>query len=227
MTLLHRPAAQRWLGGHLLCRVANAGPRFALTFDDGPSPRNTPRLLDVLASHGAHATFFLIADRARRHPELVRRIAAEGHEVGIHGRHHVPAWILPRPLLLRDLEASVAAVRDACGLPPRHYRAPFGLLFPAQAAWVRARGLAPVLGSIYPRDHAAPNAATIAGRVLDLLGPGSIVILHDSSALWDPDRGPTIDAVDAVLAEAATRSLRSVSVAELVDGGSAGAGPAV
>jgi len=66
VTLVHRPAVQRWLGGHLLCRVANAGPRFALTFDDGPSPRNTPRLLDALARHGAHAGGSLAS---RREPE--------------------------------------------------------------------------------------------------------------------------------------------------------------
>jgi len=134
---------------------------------------------------------------------------------------------MPRPLLVHDLEATAAAVRDVCGFAPRHYRAPFGLLFPAQAAWVRARGLTPVLGSIYPRDHAVRSAATIARRVFARLESGSIVILHDSSALWDPDRSPTIDAVDAILAEAAARSLRSVSVAELVDGGSVGATHAV
>ena len=219
MTLLHRPAVQRWLGGHLLCRVAGAGPRFALTFDDGPSPRNTPRLLDVLARHGARATFFLIADRARQHRELVRRIVADGHEAGIHGSLHVPPWLLPRALLLRDLDHAVAAVRDACGRPARHYRAPFGLLFPPQAAWVRARGVTPVLGDNYPRDFSARESATIARRVIERLAPGSIVILHDSSALADPDRGPTVGAVDAILAEAAARALRSVTVAELVQAG--------
>jgi peptidoglycan/xylan/chitin deacetylase (PgdA/CDA1 family) len=217
VTLLHRPDVQRWLGGHVLCRVTDAGPRFALTFDDGPSPRNTPRLLDVLARSGARATFFLIADRARRHRELVRRIVAEGHEVGIHGSLHVPPWLLPRALLLRDLDEAARAVREACGRTARHYRAPFGLVFPRQAAWVRAYGLTPVLGSIYPRDHSLRDAATIARRVLERLEPGSIVILHDSSALADPDRSPTLGAVEAILEAAAARALRSVAVAELVD----------
>jgi len=219
VTLLHRPDVQRWLGGHLLCRVLDAGPRFALTFDDGPSPRNTPRMLDVLARHGARATFFLIADRARRHRELVRRIVAEGHEAGIHGSLHVPPWLLPRALLLRDLDQAAAAVREACGRPVRHYRAPFGLLFRPQAAWVRARGVTPVLGDVYPRDWSLRESATIARRVIERLAPGSIVILHDSSALADPDRGPTVGAVDAILAEAAGRALRSVTVAELVQAG--------
>ena len=217
MTLLHRPRIQSWLAAHLLCRVPDTGSRFALTFDDGPSPRNTPRLLDLLASHGAHATFFLLAERVRRHRDLACRIGQEGHELGAHGRVHAPAWALPRALLLQDLDASVAAIRESCGNAVRHYRAPFGLLFPAQANWVRARGLTPVLGDIYPRDHRVQQGEEIARRVLDRLESGSIVILHDSSALMDLDRSPTIEAVDLILREAAVRSLRSVSIAELVD----------
>ena len=212
MTPLHHPAVLRWLSGHLLCHVTQAGPRFALTFDDGPSPRNTPALLDVLAVLGARATFFLLADRVRRHPRLVERIAAEGHEVGIHGGLHLPPWALPRALLDRDLAAAAAAVREACGLEPRHYRAPFGLLFPRQAAWVRARGLTPVLGSIYPRDHAHRAAEPIVREVLGRLAPGAIVILHDASAIADPDRGPTIRAVETIVAAGAARGLQSVTV---------------
>jgi peptidoglycan-N-acetylglucosamine deacetylase len=216
LSLLHRPAVQRWLGGHLLCKVADAGPRFALTFDDGPSPRNTPGLLDVLARHGARATFFVLAGHTQRHADLVRRISSESHEVGIHGGMHLPPWSLPRAVFDRDLAASVALVREVCGASVRHYRAPFGVMLPPQAAWTRARGLTPVLGSIYPRDHSVRLADVIARRVLDRLEPGAIVILHDSSALWDPDRGATVSAVDMILKEAAARGLRSVSVAELV-----------
>jgi peptidoglycan-N-acetylglucosamine deacetylase len=219
VTLLHRPDVQRWLGGHVLCRVEAAGPRFALTFDDGPSPRNTPRLLDVLARHGARATFFLIADRARKHRELVRRMVAEGHEAALHGSLHLWPWLLPRALLVRDIDEAASAVREACGIAARHYRAPFGLLFPPQAAWVRARGLTPVLGDNYPRDFSVGRSATIARRVLERLAPGGIVILHDSSALADPDRSPTIGAVDAILTEATARALRPVTVAELVQAG--------
>jgi peptidoglycan-N-acetylglucosamine deacetylase len=203
----------------MLCCVADAGPCFALTFDDGPSPRNTPGLLDVLARHAARATFFVIADRARKHRELMRRIVAEGHEAAIHGSLHVPPWLLPPPVLLRDVDQAAAAVHEACGRPARHYRAPFGLMFPPQAAWVRSRGLTPVLGNVYPRDLRLGKSATIAARVIERLEPGSIVILHDSSALGDPDRSPTVGAVDAILKEAAARSLRSVTVAELVQAG--------
>lgn len=216
MSLLHDGGVRRLLSRHLLCEVPDAGPRFALTFDDGPSPRNTPGLLEVLERHGARATFFVMAGRARRHAELVRRAAAAGHEIGVHGRIHVPAWSLPRPLFDLELMAAMAAVTEVAGRPPRHYRAPFGLLWPAQARWALRHGVTPVLGSIYPRDHAARTAAAIVALVLPRLAPGAIVILHDSSALGDADRARTVAAVDEILAAASSRGLRATTLAEMV-----------
>ncbi len=215
MTPLQLDSVQRLLGRYLLCGVPGAGPRFALTFDDGPSPRNTPRLLEALARHQARVTFFVLARRARRHAALLRRMVAEGHEIGIHGDVHLPAWTLPSSWLERDIAPAVKAILEVAGLRPRHYRAPFGLLLPAQARRIRARGLVPVLGDNYPRDHAARRSEVIAERVLSRLRPGTIVILHDSSALGDPDRRATIDAVEAILVAARERGLAAATVADL------------
>src|SRR5438477_490106 len=161
-------------------------------------------VLAFLAALGMHALLYF--NWLTRQWERVRLLlVALSHRrlvAGIHGSLHVPPWLLPRALLLRDLDQAAAAVREACGRPVRHYRAPFGLLFRPQAAWVRARGVTPVLGDVYPRDWSLRESATIARRVIERLAPGSIVILHDSSALADPDRGPTVGAVDAILAEA-------------------------
>ena len=216
MSLLHHPSVKRLLAGYLLCEVAGAGARFVLTFDDGPSPRTTPMMLDVLERHGARATFFVIAARARRHASLVRRAVAGGNEIGVHGGLHVPAWSLPRPLFDHDLAEAIACVAAVAGSRPVHYRAPFGVLLPAQARWTRGHGLTPVLGSIYPRDHAARSAAEIIRRVLPRLAPGAIVILHDASALGDFDRGVTIGAVDAILSAAARLGLEATSILDLV-----------
>jgi peptidoglycan/xylan/chitin deacetylase (PgdA/CDA1 family) len=218
VSLLHVARVRRILSAHLLCEVPGAGPRFALTFDDGPSARNTPALLDVLEKHRARATFFLMTGRARRHPDLVGRAVAAGHEIGIHGGVHLPGWSLPRPLFDRELTDAIASLTTVTGRRPRHYRAPFGLLFPAQARWAREQGVTAVLGSIYPRDHAARSAAEIVARVLPRLGPGMIVILHDSSALGDADRAATVGAVDAILTAAAHRGLESTTVEGLVAG---------
>jgi peptidoglycan/xylan/chitin deacetylase (PgdA/CDA1 family) len=215
VTLLHVEAVQRWLRGHLLCSVPDSGPRFALTFDDGPSSRNTPALLDVLARHGAHATFFVMCSRAQRHAEMIRQVMGSGHEIGVHGHWHLPAWAMPRAWLVGDIERTVDTILEVGGSKPRHYRAPFGLLWPAQARAVRALGLVPVLGDVYPRDHAFHRPEPIVARVTERLTRGSIVILHDSSALMDADRSGTIAAVDRILEAAARRGLASVTVAEL------------
>jgi peptidoglycan-N-acetylglucosamine deacetylase len=215
VSLLHDPRVRGMLSSFLLCEAPGAGPRFALTFDDGPSPRNTPALLDVLARHGARATFFVMTARARRRPDLVRRAAEAGHEIGVHGGWHVPPWLLPGPFFDRELSLAGAAVADAAGRLPSHYRAPFGLLLPGQARWAGRHGLTAVLGSIYPSDARERSANVIAGRVLPRLVAGSIVILHDSSALADGDRGATVAAVDAILGEAARRGLASVTLEEL------------
>jgi len=216
VSLLHHPRVLRLLSRYLLCEVPAAGPRFALTFDDGPSPRNTAALLEALERHGARATLFLLAARARRHADLVRRAMEGGHEIAVHGDLHLPGWALPRPWFDREVATALAAVSDVSGRRPIHYRAPFGFLFPAQVRWARRHGLTAVLGSIYPRDHAVRSPDDIARRVLERLAPGAIVILHDGSALGDPDRGATIAAVETILVAAARQGLEATTVRELI-----------
>jgi peptidoglycan/xylan/chitin deacetylase (PgdA/CDA1 family) len=219
MSLLHRPAVQRWLGRHLLCRVEGVSGRFALTFDDGPSPRNTPRLLGVLERAGAHATFFLLDHRVRRYPELVRRLVEAGHEAGVHGRLHLWPPLMPTRVLAWELRRTATAIEAAAAVRPRLYRAPFGLLRAGQARAVRALGYEPVLGDIYPDDVHCRRPEPIVESVMARLAAGSIVILHDSRVLGDGDRGATVEAVDWILREAAARGLTATSVSDLRGGG--------
>lgn len=215
MSFLHRPFVLQQLARHLLCRVESSHDRFALTFDDGPSPRNTPQLLGVLERAGARATFFLLDRHARRHPGLVRQLVAAGHEVGIHGRLHLPHVVLPLRVLESELRHTKSAIESAASVRPRVYRAPFGLLRSSQARALRAMGYEPVLGDIYPNDPRCRSTKTIADRVLNRLRAGSIVILHDSSVFGDEDRSATIDAVALILEEAANSGLSATSVSNL------------
>ena len=201
---------------HVLCRVDGVADRFAITFDDGPSPRNTGRVLERLRRHGAHATFFQLGRRVRRHPEITRRVRDEGHEVGLHDDHHLPPVCLPQWLRRRELRACEAAVRAAGVEPARWYRPPFGLLRPAQAEEIRAWGFAPVLGDVFPRDPERPGTERIVEWTLACLRPGSILILHDGSGYGDLDRSQTVEAADRILGHAARRGLRAVSVGELI-----------
>lgn len=223
MSVLHHPRVQATASRHLLCRVEHAYGRFALTFDDGPSPTWTPRLLDVLSAFGARATFFQLGVNVRRHPDLVRRVRDEGHELGVHGMLHLPPPVLPRFVLGWEIGQGAAALRDVTGDEPVHYRPAYGLMRPRQAARVRARGLLPVLGDIYPRDVQRPGTERIVRRVLDRLRAGSIVILHDSSGLGDFDRSQTVEAVERILEAARGWGLEAVTVRELRGAGENGA----
>jgi len=219
VNLFNSERVQTWASKHVRCRVEGVPDRFSLSFDDGPSPRYTPQVMETLARFGARATFFVLAGRAGRSPELIRRQHEAGHEVGAHGRVHLPPPLFTTGWLEAEIGAAAAAVEAACGVRPRRYRAPFGFLTPEQARRVRAWGYEPVLGDDYPDDPLQKDPALIAERALARLRPGSIVILHDSSVFGDASRAPTIEAVERILIAAEARGLRSVSIEELVQAG--------
>src|SRR5207247_540135 len=157
LSLLHTRRFSSWIRGHLLCRVDDVPDRLALTFDDGPSIAWTPRVLDVLARHGAHATFFTLAHQVDRRPQLVGRMVAEGHEVALHGDLHWPLPMLTPGLLRREIRRSAEAVARAAGVTARHYRPPFGFMLPSQARFVGGLGYASVLGDVFPADVQRPG----------------------------------------------------------------------
>jgi peptidoglycan/xylan/chitin deacetylase (PgdA/CDA1 family) len=215
----------RSLGDRLLARafgtvtgVRTPEPAAALSFDDGPDPEATPRLLDLLGRAGAKATFFLVGARAARHPELVARIAAEGHAVGNHGWDH-PALPGLRPAAVLDQLRRTAAAIEAAGVArPRLMRPPYGdQSLPSHLA-ARRLGLTVTAWSVDGADWEADDGATVAARVLAGLHPGAIVLLHDSLASWGDerfrDRRPTLEAVAAVLA--ARPDWRFLTVPELL-----------
>jgi peptidoglycan/xylan/chitin deacetylase (PgdA/CDA1 family) len=226
MSLLHAPQVSSWLRGHLLCRLDGIHDRFALTFDDGPSLTDTPRVLDALESFGARATFFMLRRPVLRQAALVREIRAAGHETAAHGDLHLPLLALPPPLLAREIVAAADALEQVTGERPRHFRPPFGLMLPSQAAFARRLGLDPVLGDVYPEDAYRPGVERLMRRVTARLRGGSILILHDGSAWTDQDRSQTVALLGRLLPWAAERGLRAVSVAELLDGDRGALGPA-
>jgi peptidoglycan/xylan/chitin deacetylase (PgdA/CDA1 family) len=216
MSLLDQAQVSSWLRGHLLCRIDGIDDRFAVTFDDGPNPRATGRIRDVLARHGAHATFFMLAGPVRRERNLVRELHAQGHELGGHGEHHIPPLFLPPAFLAREIRAPADAIESVTGTRPRHYRPPFGLMLPSQARFARRLGLVPVLGDVYPEDALNQGVERVVERVLGRLRGGSILILHDGSAWIDRDRSQTVEALDRILTVAAARGLAGVTVADLL-----------
>lgn len=181
-------AAYAWGAQCVLPAVAwRRGPvgrrQVALTFDDGPDPFATPRLLRLLEARDVRATFFLIGERAARHPDVVRAMAAAGHEIGNHTWRHRNAWFLPPAAAAREITEGGRILEDILGRPSRLYRPPWGIVNAAALATVRRLGLVTVLWSIQheglrPRSPSA-QVRHVAGRLHD----GAIVDLHDAPGL--------------------------------------------
>lgn len=151
-----------------------------LTYDDGPDPESTPGVLDALSAAGARATFFVLADRAEAHPELLRRIAAEGHEVGLHGEDHTRLSTLPTREALARIRRGRRRLAQVLGRPVTLFRPAYGAQGLAQAAGTRASGLDVVIWTAWARDWEPGTAADVARRALAAVHPGAFLLLHDS-----------------------------------------------
>ncbi|MGE0734743.1 MAG: polysaccharide deacetylase family protein [Alphaproteobacteria bacterium] len=181
----------------------------ALTFDDGPHPEVTPRVLDLLAARDMQATFFVVGQNARRHPALLRRMAAEGHAIGLHSDTHDYRYALwSRARVTRDIEKCRAAVVDAVGVAPTMFRPPLGLRNPLIGGAANAFGLATVLWTAGGRDRG--RGVRAAARIARRATPGAIVLLHDGTAPGDEACGITgLHVVEPLLAALDAKALKS------------------
>jgi peptidoglycan/xylan/chitin deacetylase (PgdA/CDA1 family) len=196
-------------GSRVVASVATHGPYVALTIDDGPHPTTTPELLRVLRSHDARATFFLIGARAQCHPDLVRRIAADGHELANHLMHDEPSIRLTPTEFRRQL----AQVHELL--------APFGdvAFFRPGSGWFTRRMLRDGVAQGYACGLGTPlllvtryRHPTRTGRVLARRAhPGAVIVLHEG----DESRVGVSAAADALLVELERRNLRGITLSEL------------
>jgi peptidoglycan-N-acetylglucosamine deacetylase len=190
-------------------RVRTRRPLVALSFDDGPHPIFTPQVLDILQQHNAKATFFLIGERALRHPELVARIKAAGHEVGNHYFTHGSILLHSDADFVRYLEQTEAVLGIAAG--PKFFRPPGGVARPRHLRLARTHGYECMLGSAYPHDPLHPPVWYIRWLVAKNLAPGTIVILHDGVS--NPTR--SIQALPQILTAGRRKGLSFVSIGTL------------
>jgi peptidoglycan-N-acetylglucosamine deacetylase len=185
----------------------------ALTFDDGPDPIHTPRLLEILQHHGARATFFMVGQNARRFPAIVHQVARAGHAIANHSWDH-PSFpsISPRERR-RQVRACAAAIAPH-GL--RLFRSPGGHQTPRSVLDVRSMGYEVVGWTVDPRDYTPRSHEEVADHLLHGLRPGSIIVLHDA-IFHQPgsDRTPTVRAVRTLLEGTAGR-FDFVTVPELI-----------
>jgi chitin deacetylase len=181
----------------------------ALTFDDGPDAANTPRILDALRARHAHATFFVLGAQAKRHPELLRRMVAEGHAVGSHSWSH-PARVTSAQAR-REVDSTARVIRDATGFAPALFRPPYGIMKNGLAALARREGCTIVLWTISGADTRPISSRQIADNIIHTPDPGDIALLHDG-----PGHARTAEAVPLILDELTRAGWRFVTIPELL-----------
>lgn len=192
----------------------------AFTFDDGPDPTYTTQILDALREHDAKATFFVIGKAAEAHPELVRRIVADGHLVASHTYSHSHTFHLWRSrAMAADIARGIDAVERITGDRPRFFRPPQGLRVPTLRDALGALRSPPacVTWTVRGMDSVARSADRIVARIEKGLTPGSIITLHDGTAFGGlRSRAPTVSALRELLAATEARGLRCVRLDELL-----------
>jgi peptidoglycan-N-acetylglucosamine deacetylase len=203
--------------GPNLTRAPQAVGRLFLTLDDGPDPEVTPQVLDLLARHGARASFFVIASRAQAHPMLVRRMAAEGHRVENHSFAHGTGFsFLGTAALERELGRAQAVLASLAGRAPRFFRAPAGLRNPLLEPVLCRLGLTLAAWTRRGFDTRCADAPTVLNRLAgdadgSRLADGDILLLHDGHAARDAAGNPVIlHALPALLEACARRGLAVV-----------------
>lgn len=196
--------------GITFSRVMVSGNYIALTFDDGPHPQNTPRLLDMLRARNVKATFYVIGRSVDIYPQVVRRTVAEGHEIGNHSYTHRLLSKLGDEELRQEMARCRDAVGRAAGVQPRTMRPPYGGLLQRQRELVHSEyGYPTILWSCDPLDWKRPGASVVASRILGGTSAGGIVLAHDLHA-------QTVDAMPATLDGLLRRGFKFVTVSQLL-----------
>ncbi len=209
-----RGRSSQWLGPSVW-RGPRHRPEIALTFDDGPSPA-TARLLEVLARHGARATFFPCGLNVERHPGLACAVAAAGHQIGNHGYSHTRLWFRSPKFIYGELERAQRAIVAVTGVVPTLFRAPYGVRWPGLARAQRRLNLLGVMWTVLGRDWTLP-ADRILARLVAGARNGAIFCLHDGRELeMRPEIGETLRAVERLIPLLHDKGFRLVTVGELL-----------
>ncbi len=203
--------------GRTFTGLAHGTRQLALTFDDGPNDPHTQRLLDILARHNVHATFFLIGRYVRQRPDIVRAIANAGHAIGNHTFTHPLLIFKSAAEIRRQLSDCRAAIHDAVGEHSNLFRPPFGGRRPAVLRIARELGLEPVMWNVTGYDWNAPPAPVIEAKVVRRIRGGDVILLHDGGhKQLGADRSQTVLATDRLIARYKSQGYDFVTIPEMI-----------
>jgi len=204
------PSAPRGSGPVSISHGSRAKKFVALTFDDGPQPTHTPRLLDMLKKRNVKATFYVIGRSVASHPGIARRIVAEGHEIGNHTWSHPNLQKLSDAGVRNELNKTRDVIVKACGVRPRTMRPPYGSMSSRQRSWVHAEyGYPAVLWDVDPLDWKKPGSSVVASRLISGARNGSILLVHDL-------HGSSVDAMPRTIDTLLRQGYQFVTVSQLI-----------
>lgn len=199
--------------GRVLGRLPTRHKHIALTFDDGPNPVATPRILETLRAEQVTATFFLLGPHVERWREITRRVVDDGHAIGNHGYFHRKLHTRGPSYVRADLTRGTEAIFQATGVRPNYFRAPHGYRSPWVTPIARKLGQRTIGWTLGVWDSDRPGADVIARRAIDGTRPGTILLLHDGDG-YDPggDRTQTADALPRIIRELRSRGYEFVGL---------------
>ena len=203
--------------GRTFTGLARGSKQIALTYDDGPNDPHTLKLLEVLAQHEVHATFFMIGRYVRQQPDIVRAVAEAGHTIGNHTTTHPLLTFQSSAQTRTELMECRAALTDAIGEHSNLFRPPFGGRRPATLRIARELGLVPIMWNVTGYDWNAPPAATIEQKVASQIRGGNVVLLHDGGhKAMGADRSQTVLATGNLIRRYREQGYEFVTVKEML-----------
>jgi peptidoglycan-N-acetylglucosamine deacetylase len=204
--------------GRTFTGLARGTKKLALTYDDGPNDPHTFRLLEVLARHNLHATFFLIGRYVQQRPDIVRELVEAGHVVGNHTFTHPLLTLKSADEVRRELTDCRNAIEDAVGQHSNLFRPPFGGRRPAVLRVARSLGLQPIMWNVTGYDWNAPPAAAIERKVESQMRGGDVILLHDGGhKQMGADRSQTVLATDHLLSRYQSEGYEFVTIQQMLE----------
>jgi len=204
--------------GRTFAGLKRASKQIALTYDDGPNDPHTFKLLEVLARHEVHATFFMIGRYVRQRPDIVLDVSRAGHVIGNHTLTHSLLIFESAAQTRTELVECRAALTDAVGKHSNLFRPPFGGRRPATLRTARELGLETVMWNVTGYDWNAPSAALVEKKVAGQIHGGDVILLHDGGhRAMGSDRGPTVIATDNLIRRYKDQGFQFVTVTEMME----------
>lgn len=188
----------------------------AITFDDGPHPTQTPRLLKMLRDRNIKATFYVVGKNVKAYPHIIRQIVADGHEIGNHTWTHPSLTSISDEQIRRELKTTADAISEAANYTPRTIRPPYGAINArVKELMFTEFGYPTILWSVDPQDWRKPGVSVVTSRMVNAAHPGAILLAHDIHA-------STIDAMPATLDQLLAKGYQFVTVSQLMNLGNLG-----